>query len=113
MSVPYEESLFSGSVTGNGNTQSTPIITRWAKEGSFFVDVTALGSGTTLTITLKTYNTLGDKWHKIAVWDGFVSTGTDEGFIGYGLGDKLSITYTLSGGTTTATFSVGAQLKEF
>ena len=111
--VPYNESLFSGSVTGNGNTQSTPIITRWVKEGIFFVDITALGSSTTLTITLKTYNTLADKWHKMAVWDGFASTGTDEVFIGYGLGDKMSITYSFSGGTTTATFSVNAHLKEF
>jgi len=111
--IAYDAELFSGSITGNGNTQSTPIVTRWVKEGTFFVDITALGAGTTLTLTLKTYNRLADKWHKLAVWTGFTAIGTDEVFIGYGLGDSMSLTYTLSGGTTTATFSVNAQLKEF
>ena len=109
----YNTSLFSGSVTESGNTQSTPIITRWIKEGIFFVSVTALGAGTTLTITLQTYNSLGSTWHKLGVFDGITSTGTDEGFIQYGIGDKVAISYVLAGGTTTATFSVSAHFKEF
>jgi len=111
--VAYEHTLFSGSVTGNGNTQATPAIVRWVKEGIFFVDITAIGAGTTLTIELQTHNTLADKWHRVAIWDGFTTTGIDEGFISDGLGDKISVLYSFSGGTTTATFSVTAQFKEF
>lgn len=111
--VPYNEELFSGSVTGGGNTRAMPVTVRWVKEAIFFVDVTALGSGTTVTIELQTYNTLAGQWHRLAIWDGFSAIGVDEGFISDGLGEKVSILYSFSGGTTTATFSVNAHMKEF
>ena len=109
--VSYAEQLFSDTVSASGDTSSTPITVGWAKEGAFFIDITMLTGGQTLDIVLKTYNSLADKWHKLAEWNTFSSVTTDEGFIGYSLGEKLAVFYTLSGGS--ATFTVNAALKEF
>ena len=109
--VPYRAELISGTVAASGNTSATPIVVQWAKEATFFIDVTALTASQTLDVVIKTYNAGGDKWHKLAEWTQFTAVGTDEGFIGYGLGEKLAVFYTLSGGSCT--FSVNALLKEF
>ena len=111
--VPYAAELFSGSVTGNGNSSSTPIITKWCKEGVFYLDVTAVGSGTTITVDLRTYDSAADNWHMRARWSGKASVGQDAGHIEFGMGEKMAVFYSFSGGTTTATFTVNAYLKEF
>ena len=113
MNIPYYDTIFEGSVTGDGDTFTTPSITRHVKEAAFFVDITALGAGTELTLDLKTYNSVGDKWHRLAMWVPFTATGVDAGYVAYGLGDRVAIEYSLSGGVTTATFSVSAHYKEF
>jgi hypothetical protein len=111
--IPYSETLFSGTVTASGDTQSTPIITKWVREAVFFLDITAIsGTGATLAIDLQTYNTLADKWHKLAEWEDKTATGTDEGFVTI-LGEKVAVDYTVSGTNPSITFSVTAHFKEF
>ena len=109
--VPYTEQLFSGTVTASGDSSATPVKMSWAKEATFLIDITALTAGQTLDVVIKTYNSLADKWHKLAEWNTFSAVTTDEGFVGYGLGEQLAVFYTLSGGSCT--FSVNAVFKEF
>jgi len=100
-------------VTGDGNTTATPITTQRLKEGIFYLDVTAIGAGTTLTVDLRTYDSIADNWHMLARWTSRTTTGQDAGYIQFGLGEKVAVYYAFSGGTTTATFTVNAHLKEF
>lgn len=111
--VAHSETLFSGTAGATGNTQSTPKVCRYSKEGVFFLDVTAAsGSSPTLDVTINTYDAVGGNWHLLASFDQMTTTGTDVGYVEYGLGDKLSITYTIGGTTPSFTFTVAAHLKD-
>jgi len=102
----YTRRLFSGTAGAAGNTQSTPIPCKAEKEAIFYVDITAISGW--LDIEIQLWNPLTDKWHKLATFDRKTTIGTDEGFVEYGIGEKLAIQYELSG---TATFSVDVTLK--
>jgi len=104
--IPHLQTLFSGTVTSDGNTQSTPVKCRWAKEATFFLDVTALSG--TLDIEIQTKDSRTGKWHKLATFDQKNGTGTDEGFIEYGIGELLAVKYVVPG---SATFSLNVYLK--
>ena len=102
----YTERMYSGTATADGNTQSTPVRTKWAKEVTFLVYITALSG--TLHLEFQIYNPISEQWHKLAEFDTFTGTGIDEGFIQYGIGQEVAVKYTVSG---SATFAVDAQLK--
>jgi hypothetical protein len=104
--VPHVNPIFSGTVTSDGNTQSTPVSCRWAKEATFFLNITALSG--TLDIEIQTKDILTDEWHKLAEFDQKTELGTDEGFIEYGIGALLAVKYVVSG---SATFSLNVYLK--
>jgi hypothetical protein len=104
--VGYTEQLYSGTATADGNTQSTPVKTKFVKEAIFFLDITAISG--TLDLEIQTYNPLTEKWHKLATFDQKNGTGQDEGFIEYGLGEKVALKYVVSG---SATFTLDAHLK--
>jgi hypothetical protein len=98
--------LHGGAVAASGNTRSYPIKCRFSSEAIFFLDVTAISG--TLDVEIQTYNRLADKWHRLAVFDQKSATGQDEGYVEYGIGEKLAISYTVS---DTATFTVDVHLK--
>lgn len=102
----YTRQLFSGTATGVGNTQSTPIPCKVEKEAIFYLDITALSGW--LDVEIQTLDPLTDNWHKLATFDRKASIGQDEGFIGYGIGQKLAVEYDTSG---SATFSLNVHLK--
>jgi hypothetical protein len=105
--ITSTQRLYSGTATTDGHTHATPVKTRYAKEATFMLNVTAIAG--TLDIEIQTYNSLTEEWHKLAVFTQKSTIGTDEGFVDYGLGDYVSIEYEVNG---TATFSVDAVIKE-
>jgi hypothetical protein len=109
MTIPhigYTEQLHSGAVTADGNTQSSPVETKYVKEAIFFLDITAISG--TLDLEIQTYNPLTENWHKLATFDQKNGIGQDEGFIEYGLGERIALEYKVSG---SATFTLDAHLK--
>ena len=104
--IPHTQRLYSGSATADGNTRATPIGTKHSKEAVFLLNITAISG--TLDLEIQTYNPLTKKWHKLATFDRKNGTGQDEGFIEYGLGEKISLKYEVSG---SATFTLDASLK--
>lgn len=111
--VAHSQVLFSGTAGATGNTQSTPKVCRYSKEGVFFLDVTAAsGSSPTLDVTIHTYDEVGGNWHLLGTFDRMTATGTDVGYIASGLGEKLSVTYTIGGTTPSFTFKVAVNLKD-
>lgn len=96
-----------------GNTQSTYIKSKYSEHGTFFLDVTAAsGTNETLDVTINVYDSVGDDWHLLATFDQKTTTGTDVGYVEYGLGDRLSVTYTIGGTNPSFTFSVAVLLKD-
>ena len=111
--VAHSQILFSGTATETGNTQSTPKVCRYSKEGIFFLDVTAAsGTSPTLDVTVHTYDEIGGNWHLLATFDQKNAAGTDVGYLASGLGEKLSVTYTIGGTGPSFTFSVAVNLKD-
>ena len=111
--ISYTQQLYSGTATATGNTQATPVITRHAKECALFLDITAV-SGTlpTLDVTINIYDRFSGKWYLLATFTQKSSVTTDVGYVEYGLGEKMSITYTIGGTTPSFTFAINATLKE-
>lgn len=107
MRIGYTDGLYSGTATVSSNTQANPVFCDYASEAVVFLDITAISG--TLDIEIQTHNTLTDKWHKLAEFTQKSGTGKDEGFIQYGLGERLAVKYIVS---NTATFTVDVHLKE-
>jgi hypothetical protein len=98
--------VYSGTATIDGNTHATPVKTKFSGEAVFFLDVTAISG--TLNLEIQTYNPRTKKWHKLATYDPISGTGQDEGFIQYGLGEKIALEYKVS---ASATFTLDVSLK--
>lgn len=109
-----ETILASTAVTSSSNTQSDPVISKYAKEAIFYLDITAVsGTSPTLDITLQIYDTVIEKWFTLATFDQKSATGQDVGYVEYGLGEKLACSYTIGGtGTPTFTFEITVNLKD-
>lgn len=102
----YTVSIYDGTATADGNTQSTPVETRYVREAVFLLDVSSIGG--TLDLEIQTYNPLTSNWHKLATFDQINGTGQDEGFIQYSLGEQIALEYEVSG---SATFTLDVHLK--
>lgn len=108
----YTRRIFSGTAGATGNTQSTPIPCKTEQEGTFYLKITAVtGSNPTLDVVIQTYNPMTNTWHTLATFDQKIATGQDEGFVEYGLGEKLACLYTIGGSTPSFTFTVDVTLK--
>lgn len=112
--IVYTQSLYSGTVTASGNSQSAPIIVRYAKECAIFLDITAAsGTNPTLDITIQIYDKLSEKWYTLATFTQKTGTGQDVGYVEYGLGEKMAVKWVVGGtNTPTFTFAVNATFKE-
>ena len=109
MLLPHNETLFDSTATSSGNSRSSPVVTSYAKEAIFFLNVTAIDG--TLNITIRVYNELTEKWHLLATFDEKNCICTDEGYVGYGLGEKIACDYVVSPGGSV-TFSLTVNLKD-
>ena len=111
--LSHTETLYSGTAAATGNTQATPKVSKYSEEGTFFLDVTAAsGTDETLDVTLQIYDSIGENWHTLATFDQKTTTGTDVGYVEYGLGTKLAVLYTIGGTDPSFTFSVSVLLKD-
>ena len=111
--LSHVETMFNGTATSTGNTQATPTGSKYSEEAVFFLDVTAAsGTDETLDVTIHTYDEIGGNWHLLATFDQKTTTGTDVGYVQYGLGTKLSATYTIGGTDPSFTFSLAVSLKD-
>lgn len=106
MTISHSMRIYGGTATSDGNTQATPVVTKYSREAVFLLDVTAISG--TLDLEIQIYNPLTKKWHKLATYDTKNGTGQDEGFILYGLGEKISLKYEVS---VSATFTLDVSLK--
>jgi len=111
--ITHTQTLFSGTATETGNTQSTPVSSKYSEEGTFFLDITAAsGTDETLDVTIQVYDSVGGNWHTLATFDQKTTTGTDVGFVEYGLAAKIAVLYTIGGTNPSFTFSVSVLLKD-
>jgi len=111
--LAYTDQLFSGTATSSGDSYSTPVVTRYVKEGTFFLDITAVsGTNPTLDVTLRVYDRFSDDWYLLGTFTQKNSTGIDIGQVEYGLGEKVAIRYVIGGTNPSFTFSVNATFKE-
>jgi len=104
--VPHIREIYSGTITAEGNTHDDPIPCKWATEATFFLNITAISGN--LDLEIQTQDTLTGEWHKLATFDTKNTICTDEGFIDYGIGERLALEYDTTG---SATFSLNVYLK--
>lgn len=104
--ISHPVKIYSGTTAENGDTHASPVVTKYSKEAIIFLDITAIAG--TLGLEIQTYNPLTEKWHKLATFDQKSSIGEDEGFIEYGLGEKIALKYTVNG---SVTFTLDGNLK--
>ena len=111
--IAYTQEIFSGTVTADGNSRSTPVSTKHAKECIVYFDITAIdGTNPTLDVTIKVYNPLREKWFLLATFDQKSTVTTDFGAIQYGLGERIAIDYAVGGTDPSFTFTIDATFKE-
>ena len=112
--ISHSETLFSGTATSSSNSHSAPVITEWSSEGQIFLSITAVsGTNPTLDVTIKTYGSIADEWFLLATFSQKTGITTDFGTVGFGLGEKWAIDYTIGGTNSPSfTFSVTAHLKD-
>ena len=114
MLLSHNETMFSGTATSSSNTQADPIVTKYAQEAIFYLDVTAVsGTNPTLDVTINVYDSVTDKWYLLATFDQVTSVLADVGYVQYGLDKNISCSYAIGGtNTPTFTFEVVVNLKE-
>ena len=111
--IAYTQKIFSGTVTANGNSQSTPINTQHAKECSIFFDITAAsGTSPTIDLTIQIYDSISDKWYTLGYFDQKTGVGTDVGYVEYAIGEKMAVSYVIGGTNPSFTIAVNATFKE-
>ncbi len=112
--IAYTQELFSGTVTSSSNSTATPLVVKHGKEATIYLSITAVsGTNPTLGLTFKIYNSLRATWHTLATFDQKTSTGTDVGYLDYGIGEKMAVYYTVGGtNTPTFTFTIDVGIKE-
>lgn len=112
--ISYIQQLYSAATTTTGNSSATPIKVKHGKEATIYLDITAVsGTDPTLDLTIKIYDSLSAKWHRLATFNQKTSTGTDVGYLEYAIGEKMALYYTIGGtNTPTFTFSVNVGIKE-
>ena len=111
--IAHHATLFSGTATATGDTSTNPVVTKYDKEGIFYLDITAAsGSSPTLDIVLKVYDDLSAKWYTLASFTQKTTTGQDVGFVEYGLDGSVAAFYTIGGTDPSFTFTLTGHFKE-
>lgn len=104
--------LYSGTVTTSGNSRSTPIISKYGKEGVVFLEITAAsGVAPTLDITIEIQNPKTKNWHAMSVFTTKTIVGKDIGNVEYGVGEKMAFSYLVGGSNPSFTFTIDVSFK--
>ena len=105
--------LYSGTVTGTGNSGEDRIDVKGVCEAVFFLDVTAVsGTDPTLTVRVMTHDTIGDKWYLIENFDSISSPSSDIKRIIGGLGSYIACKWVVGGENPSFTFTLNASMKD-
>ena len=104
-----ELTMYSGTVTGNGDTKTNPIDVHDFKGGAFTIRCTGI-TGDTLTVKVMTYDPATDAWYELVAFTGLSAIGQERKVVSADIGTKIALEWTYAG--TTATFKVGANLKD-
>jgi len=80
------------------------------KEGTFFLDVTAIDGATTLDVKIQTQDPISLKWFDLVAFTQASGVTTEKKAVIDNLGITLRATYSITSGKK-ATFSIGAYLK--
>ena len=108
-----DKQVYSGTVTTNGNSYSTPIDVRNAGEVVLFLDVTdAQGNTPGLIVYIMTQDSISGKWFLIGNFDNKTAIGTDVTFIVNGLGSKIACSWAVTGVNPSFTFALNASIKD-
>jgi hypothetical protein len=111
--ISHTETIFSGTATESGNTTARYIKTGHDVEAIIYFDITAAsGTNPTLDLTLKIYDFVSEKWYELASFNQKTTTGSDVGYIAYGINDRLAAFYTIGGVNPSFTFTVSVNLKD-
>ena len=117
--------IYSGTVTTNGNSYSTPINVKNAGEivleekvdpkcqRVLFLDVTDVQGNTPgLIVYLMTQDPISEKWFLIGNFDNKTAIGTDITFIINGIGSTIACSWAVSGVDPSFTFALNASIKD-
>ena len=105
--------IYSGTVTTNGNSFSTPINVKNAGEIVLFLDVTDVQGNTPgLIVYLMTQDPISEKWFLIGNFDNKTAIGTDITFIINGIGSTIACSWAVSGVDPSFTFALNASIKD-
>ena len=72
----------------------------------------ASGTNPTLDVYIRVYDVLSGKWYLLATFSQKSSVISDVGFVAYGLGERLAISYVVGGTNPSFTFAINATFKE-
>ena len=109
MAIYFPATLYSGTATESGDSYAKPALTKYCREGTFFLDITE-ASGT-IDVTIMVWDSISKKWYLLATYTQENSVTHVPGFVQYGLGEKVACKYVISDGGSF-TFSVTAAFKE-
>jgi len=104
-----ELTMYSGTVTGDGDTKANPIDVHDFKGGAFTIKCAAITGGT-LTVKVMTYDPITAAWYELAAFTALSAAGQERKVVSADIGTKIALEWTYAG--TTATFQVGANLKD-
>ena len=104
--------LDSGTRTATGDNSATPSDVKWAKEGMFFLDVTAVsGTDPTLDVTIQTKDDTSGCWFPIATFTQKTAVGRELKSVSANLGSIIAVFWKIEGTDPSFMFSVGFILK--
>ena len=105
--------LYSGTVTGDDNSYSTPINVKGVGEVVLFLDITAVsGIDPTLAISLMTQDTIINKWFLAGDFDPKTGITSDMTYVINGIGSFIACKWELTGDNPSFTFSLNASIKD-
>ena len=104
-----ELTLYSGTVTANGDTKTNPIGVRQFKGGLFFIKCSAITGGS-LAVKVITYDPATDDWYDLVDFTAITATGKEMKVQNADIGTRIALVWTYAG--TSVTFKVGACLKD-
>jgi len=99
---------YSGTITANGNTQSSPLNVSNYQELHMYIDITAVsGTSPTLDVYLQSQSPSSSNWVDVQqLWSSLNSTGTYYNYVGaLGVAENVALRWVI-GGTNSPSFTV-------
>ncbi len=101
--------VYAGTITGDGNSYSTPIDVGGAMEAVLFLDVTDVSDGK-VTVSIMIQDTISGKWLELDAFDKSENAGIVMLPITSGLGSTIACSWVVEG-STNITLALNASIK--